>query len=223
MPLLRRIRELDPPTFESIMGDNFLGALDEDGEFRRFIANDVLDDHGAVRSEWVDRFTLLYNTNAAQLVFAEASEPFIDSAATLCEKAGFITERGFALCFDVAVQNGAPREDHLRAFGDTKKDGRWSTSPEWKKLKRFAHIVADLANPRWRDDVLARKLTIAVGAGVVHGKRYDPEEQFGIDYDRIWYDHKLPCGIKRIFLNGEELRVDRASLVENKLYVRTRK
>jgi hypothetical protein len=37
----------------------------------------------------------------------------------------------------------------------------------------LANLVADPANPKFREDVLARKLAIARGKGTVHGALYD--------------------------------------------------
>ena len=54
--------------------------------------------------------------------------------------------------------------------------------PEWERMRILAHVVADMANPRWRENVRARKITIAVGNGRVHGRDYILERDFGIRY-----------------------------------------
>jgi hypothetical protein len=36
----------------------------------------------------------------------------------------------------------------------------------------LAEAVANAAAPRWQEDVLSRKRTIATGAGSVHGRAY---------------------------------------------------
>ncbi len=51
---------------------------------------------------------------------------------------------------------------------------------ETERMKIIAQRRADAANPRWAEDVRARKLCIAKGQGIVHGVRYSLEEQFGI-------------------------------------------
>jgi hypothetical protein len=50
----------------------------------------------------------------------------------------------------------------------------------------MARAVASAANPRWYDDVLARKLCVAVGQGVVHGRAYNLMADFGVDYTQEW-------------------------------------
>ena len=47
-------------------------------------------------------------------------------------------------------------------------------------MKIVANRRAEAANPRWVEDVRTRKLCIAKGEGIVHGVRYNLEEQFGI-------------------------------------------
>ena len=69
--------------------------------------------------------------------------------------------------FDVAVQNSLDPEERkeLQNEGASAKEG--------EALRRaFAQIIADGSAPRWRKDVLARKLTYATGQGSVHGSDY---------------------------------------------------
>ena len=73
----------------------------------------------------------------------------------------------------MAVQNGGVRDEHLALYRDTVTEG---DTEEWQRLKVLAKAVAKCANPRWHDDVLSRKLTIAVREGTVHGKFYDIEQ-----------------------------------------------
>jgi len=51
---------------------------------------------------------------------------------------------------------------------------------ELERMKIIANRRAEAAKPRWVEDVRARKLCIASGAGEVHGIPYDLEAQFGI-------------------------------------------
>lgn len=220
MPVLRDIRRRNPEKFERIMGDDFSAALDDDQTFRSFVKQFVLSGN-EVSDPWVSRFSTLSGTAEAQAAFVAASEPYQERARRLCEALGFQTERGYALCLDVAVQNGAPRQDHIDAFRKYMAEAK-SPMAEWEMLKVFARIVALAANERWQRDVLSRKLTIAVGGGVVHGMYIDLDD-YGISYTDVWYEAEMPCGIERIFVDGVELRVERASVVRNKLYVRTRK
>jgi|GEM_PF-2594150 branched-subunit amino acid aminotransferase/4-amino-4-deoxychorismate lyase len=44
----------------------------------------------------------------------------------------------------------------------------------------IARRRAEVANPQWVQDVLRRKMTIAEGEGVVHGKKYVLAKDFDI-------------------------------------------
>jgi len=52
-------------------------------------------------------------------------------------------------------------------------------------MRVVAHRRAAVAKPKWRADVLARKLTIADGVGEVHGRHYDLEGQYGLGLKSI--------------------------------------
>ena len=43
---------------------------------------------------------------------------------------------------------------------------------ELERRKAVANLVADGLGEKWKEDVRARKLTIATGVGEVHGKKY---------------------------------------------------
>ena len=88
---------------------------------------------------------------------------FVPAQAT-AQHLNLITERGIALCFDAQVQNGGvkqPIQDALVAM---------AAAPELERLEAIASGVANAAKPEFRADVLSRKMTIARGEGVVHGR-----------------------------------------------------
>jgi peptidoglycan hydrolase-like protein with peptidoglycan-binding domain len=72
-----------------------------------------------------------------------------------------------AFWFDAAIQNdigASERAELLQAAG---------SGLSGDKLRaEFAGIIANGSSPRWRQDVLSRKMTFATGDGVVHGSRY---------------------------------------------------
>ena len=55
---------------------------------------------------------------------------------------------------------------------------------EVARLQIIANRRAEAANPQWVEDVRQRKLTIANGTGVVHGRRYDLAAQYGVRLTR---------------------------------------
>jgi hypothetical protein len=78
-----------------------------------------------------------------------------------------VVDQDAALWFDIAVQNSiSPGErNSLRSAA--------SSSPGGEPLREaFATVIADGSSPRFRKDVLARKMTYATGRGLVHGSEY---------------------------------------------------
>lgn len=91
---------------------------------------------------------------------------------------GLGSERALALLFDVRVQNGPTKASTAREIR-----AAWSrlgACSETRRLEVFARVRSQAAALRWRSDVLSRKMTIASGRGVVHGRSYDLESEFGI-------------------------------------------
>ncbi|BDX35480.1 peptidoglycan-binding-domain containing protein [Thermus phage MN1] len=181
------LRNIPSSVLERHLGREFVEAL-RGGihALRNFVLQYVV--RGAdVLPDWRRRFRALAQTPEAKEAFLKGAEPYFYRAERLLQATEWETERGYVIAFDTAVQNGAPRRDHLAEYEKRLRDAG-NPGEEWKRLKIWAYVVADLANPRWREDVLSRKLTIAVGRGVVHGRYYDLERDFDISYRRRWYE-----------------------------------
>lgn len=158
------------------------------GNIETFIQTHCLQDNGGVKPEWDRKLRALAVTRTARTLFVRAAEMYFRKAELACKTLGFSSERAFALCFDIAVQNGGVRKKHLQLY-----HARLSPqlTEEWQKLKLLAQVVADCASPRWRQDVLSRKLALALGGTEISGKRvhgheFDLEQDFDIRYQRSW-------------------------------------
>ena len=189
-PLLARLVTLAPMLVQQRLGPEIVSAI-KAGRIIQFARTNILTPAGHARVEWQRKFARLAQEPITQQVFSDAMRPYLDRGQRLASTLGLETERAYALCCDVSVQNGAVRTDHVNAFRRRLADGVYapgvpllnpSDPPEWERLKLLATAVADLANPRWRENVLARKLTIALGRGTVHGRAYVMHEDFGIRY-----------------------------------------
>ncbi len=77
------------------------------------------------------------------------------------------SELGVMLAFDVHVQNGSFKPDAIAAAAALP-----AGTPEAVRRDTLARAVAQSARPRYRNDVLARKRTVASGQGTVHGATY---------------------------------------------------
>lgn len=181
--LQKLLMTIKKDTLEKHLGKDFVNALYE-GKIKDFILKNVIDGVN-VKPEWITRFSNLSKEKETIEAFKRAAENYFKRAQLLCEALNFKTERAMALCFDIAVQNGAPRRDHINEYNKRIKNA--NPREEWERLKVLAYVVADLANPRWRNDVLSRKLSIAVGEGTVHGHTFNLKKDFDIDYNRYWF------------------------------------
>jgi hypothetical protein len=78
------------------------------------------------------------------------------------------TERGIALCFDTHVQSGGVRDVVLELARHTPHG-----ATEGDRLPLIANAIAQaVTKPKYRPDVLSRRMCIASGAGTVHGANY---------------------------------------------------
>ncbi|MGQ7279476.1 hypothetical protein ACT91Q_16050 [Brevibacillus thermoruber] len=93
-----------------------------------------------------------------------------------------VRRKHLALAFDIAVQNGGIKN---LAAKEIERQIRGKKLSDIEKMRIIAKEVADASNPRWCDDVLSRKMTIVIGGGTVHGKKYDLAKQYGLSDRKI--------------------------------------
>lgn len=95
-------------------------------------------------------------------------ERFWKPAVNSAKKLELDTPAGRALLFDVWIQNGGWRQDHVTRYEKLLRGG----ASTLERLHAVALAVASAARAPWRADVLSRKLLFARGAGMVHGVFY---------------------------------------------------
>lgn len=124
-----------------------------------------------LREPWRTAFRTLGQTSEAQAQqISRAVRGYFQPALRTAAELGLRTELGIALCFDVHVQNGSVTP---RAREELRRDLAAHPVRNERELRiLIANAVADTSKPRWREDVRSRKLTLATGAGRVHGRTY---------------------------------------------------
>ncbi|GAO37743.1 peptidoglycan-binding protein [Sulfuricella sp. T08] len=136
-----------------------------------------------INEPWCGMFKSLARTQECQAIQQKYAATLYQSALSLCSDFGLWSQRAAALMFDIKVQNGSIRDltkaRILADFASLAPDLP-RTTLEVEKMKIVANRRAEAANSRWVEDVRSRKLCIAKGEGIVHGIRYNLEEQFGI-------------------------------------------
>jgi len=137
-----------------------------------------------LNTHWRHMFMLLGLTPEFQSIETKGATSYYERAVRLSKDYELWTERGLALMFDIAVQNGTipekVRELILKDIAGLNQD----LSPEEmevEKMRIVANHRAEAAKPTYVEDVRKRKLCIAEGKGVVHGTAYDLAGQFGLD------------------------------------------
>ncbi len=95
---------------------------------------------------------------------AHAHDQYFAPALKTGAALGLTSELGVALCFDIQVQDGGLKADQIQTLV-----AQHGGKPEAEMREAAANAAADRANPKFQDDVRARKLTIAHGQGTVHG------------------------------------------------------
>lgn len=124
-----------------------------------------------VQPEWAAAFAALGRYSEVQaLQLARAEDSYWVRAARDAERLGLASELGYALCFDIAVQNGgieAHEERRIRQLAA-------AHPPANEQALRviIGDVVAEDSAPKWVEDVRRRKRTFAIGDGEVHGSRY---------------------------------------------------
>ncbi len=137
----------------------------------------INDANNRIKENWRSQFIELCKTSEFQAIQLNKMQPYINMAHKICEEYGLKTERALALGFDIAVQNGSIKQ---QAREQISKNSASRNISEKELIAVIADAVANAANPKWRDDVLSRKMTIVNGAGIVHKTKYDLEKQFGL-------------------------------------------
>jgi peptidoglycan hydrolase-like protein with peptidoglycan-binding domain len=184
-PMLKQLFAKEP---------EFMERTFEDGvpELKQMLARDraaqlawaaSISDGRKVKEPWRSRFKKLGHSAACQDWQVEAARDRYREAARLSKEYGLWSERGTALMFDIAVQNGSIKADTkkqiLEDFAKLPQD-LTREQQELERMRIIANRRAEASRPDYVEDVRRRKLTIAEGVGMVHGIGYDLERQYDL-------------------------------------------
>lgn len=136
-----------------------------------------------VDEPWRGMLKALGRTPEFQKIQVVAAGRLLKTARAMCREYGLKSERALALMFDIVVQNGSIQplvKARIQKDFDALPADLEADALEVERMRIVAVRRAEAANPRWVEDVRARKLCLANGAGKVHGVDYDLEGQFGI-------------------------------------------
>jgi hypothetical protein len=127
---------------------------------------------GIVLPQWRNAFQVWGSIPAMQEIQLQlARERFWLPSIRVARRLRLSSPRGRALLLDIAVQNGGWAARHQRVYDSLIQPS--PSSDEFQRLEIMARSVAACAQPKWREDVLARKVLFARGAGIVHGDTFE--------------------------------------------------
>ena len=117
---------------------------------------------------WAEAFHKLGDMPEVQVIENSHALHYWDAGQALAQKLSLESDVGLAMCFDIVNQITVthPMLDEIHA-------GYMAGMSEPDKMKLIAQVLAEHANPTYFKDVLARKMTFALGYGTVHGDKYN--------------------------------------------------
>jgi len=144
----------------------------------------IQDARHRIAEPWRGLLKTLARCEEFQAIQAASADRMFKAAAALCRTYQVTSERAFALMFDITVQNGSindvVKSQIERDFAQL--PGAESLAAlEVARLRIVANRRAAAGNSQWIEDIRTRKVTIANGEGVVHGRQYSLEDQYGIN------------------------------------------
>ena len=163
--------------------DELLAVMRAGGERRLAWASSISLGANKVRvaEPWRTSFRTFGELPAVQKIQLERVDVRFATARGLARSLGLKTELGLALCFDIVVQNGS-----VKAGARARIEREVEAHPIHKERELrviVANAVAEASNAPWVEDVRSRKLTLATGAGRVHGATY-VLRNWGLDASR---------------------------------------
>lgn len=185
-PLLQKMITLHQPVIAAVFGAGF-------AELQRMLAmTDKADQvtwakgiqtaKFTIKQPWRGYFSALGQTSEYQAIQGDAAAAVYAKGLGYCRQFGLKSQRAAALMFDIVTQNGSINSTVARLINaDFAKLP--ATADETSKLVIVANRRAEAANPKWVENVRARKLVIANGQGTANGMTYDLAISYAITLD----------------------------------------
>lgn len=184
-PLLNRMDREYNDEMKSIFGTNYDSIhnmiIDTTGNQLAW-AKSINDSTNKIIQPWYSQFVSLCNNQNFINIELDAEAYKISQAMIICDKYNLKSVRGFALAFDIAVQNGSISSDAAKII-DTARAQKPDMT-ERDLLKMIANAVADTSTSN-SEDIRSRKIAIVNGTGKVHGFMLDLDKNYGLS-DSSW-------------------------------------
>lgn len=184
-PLLNRMDREYNDEMRSIFEDNYdsiHNMILDTKENQLEWAKSINTLSNTIAEPWYSQFVKLCNNQNFINIESDAIAYKVGQAMIICDKYNLKTVRGFALAFDIAVQNGSISQEAAKIIDTAIMEN--PNMIEKDLLKVIANAVADTSTSNI-EDIRARKMAIVNGAGTVHGFELDLEKSYGLS-DSNW-------------------------------------
>lgn len=131
---------------------------------------------------WYSKFVSLSKNQNFIKIEQDAEVYLVKQAMIICDKYNLRTVRGFALAFDIVVQNGSISSEAAKII-----DNALIKTPNMTEktlLGVIANAVADSSSNN-SGDIRSRKIAIVNGKGIVHGSMLYLDANYGLN-DSNW-------------------------------------
>lgn len=145
-------------------------------------AKSINNTSNTIAEPWYSQFVALTNKEQFKNIEADAEAFKVGQAMLISDKYKLKTTRGFALAFDIAVQNGSVTPEAAKII-----DAALAQKPNMSEkdlLKVIANAVADTSTSNV-EDIRTRKMSIVNGNGIVHGITLNLDINYGLS-DNCW-------------------------------------
>lgn len=173
--VLKEIRTAHPAVFTAAFGDlesKIVSVLNSSHADQMAFANSISVGSSKMKilDVWAKAFEKLGSDPAAQEVQLKRTQNFFDIADRDVQRFNLLSELGFALCFDIAVQNGGIDQTERTRINNKIAQNHPATEQDVRII--IGNVVAENSKPAFIEDVRKRKLTIATSTGTVHGAKF---------------------------------------------------
>ncbi|MBL8799844.1 MAG: hypothetical protein JNM56_38535 [Planctomycetia bacterium] len=182
-PLLREFAAQHPARLDAALGTGaapFRAMLNqshaEQLEFARSLSNSA----GQLLPPWNGQLAALANDVGFREIQLRTLRGRMDVAVRQARELFFQSERGLVMLFDVITQHGEgwrKRANRGQRFHDQTADRELL---ERERLLELADLLADTSPDRYQEEVRARRRTIALGVGTIHGRAFNLPRDFGM-------------------------------------------
>lgn len=131
---------------------------------------------------WYSKFVSLSKNQNFKKIEHDAEAYSVKQAMIICDKYKLRTVRGFALAFDIVVQNGSISSEAAKII-----DNALIKKPNMTEKTLLGVIANAVANssPSNSEDIRSRKIAIVNGKGIVHGSMLYLDANYGLN-DSNW-------------------------------------